>query len=111
MTAGPNTSRRRHRQETPLLQSTHCLTVRSTLTHLVVVKDGQLEEALPARGHLALAVHEPGPCQEARQIGPPAHDLVVHADAAAPAAEAALLRIAQAQQRCSSALIQRVCEV
>ncbi len=48
-----------------------------------------------------LAVHEPGPSQHARQVRAAAQDLVVHADAAAPAAQAALHRIVQAQQRCA----------
>ena len=73
--------------------------------HLMVVEDGQLEVALLALGHLALAVHVPGPRQHARQVRPPPHNLVVHADGAAPAAQAALFCIAQAQQRCSTAIV------
>ena len=62
----------------------------------MVIEDGQLKVALLARGHLAFTVHEPGASQQARQIRPLPDDLIVHADAAAPAAEAALLCIAQA---------------
>ena len=69
--------------------------------HLVVIEHWQFKVALLAGGHLAFAVHEPRACQQARQIRPFPDDLIVHADAAAPAAEAALLGVAQAQQRCT----------